>query len=55
MLPVLEIQLVGELKCIEMDFLARFDGVESVELDGSVDGCGGDGSLEPAMAGSDLT
>lgn len=52
MLPVLEIQLVGELKCIEMDFLARFDGVESVELAGSLAACGGDGSLEPAMVGS---
>lgn len=35
MLPVFDIQLVGELKCIDIDFRARLDGVESAESDAS--------------------
>lgn len=32
MLPVRDIQLFGELKCMEIDRLARFDGVSSGEI-----------------------
>lgn len=50
MLPVLDIQLLGELKCIEMDRLARFEGVESVELEGSDPLASGGASLGSLLA-----